>query len=80
MLAQSRRRINAIPPGFDYAGTGLHYAAFNGHRPLVEYLLADGADPRIKDKKVNSTAAGWADHTGFAEIKELLEKAESSES
>ncbi len=46
----------------------------------MEYLLAHGADPRIKDKKVNSTAAGWADHTGFAEIKELLEKAESSES
>ena len=38
-----------------------------------------GAEPRIKDKKVNGTAAGWADHAGFAEIKELLEKAESRE-
>ena len=79
-LLEHGARINAIPPGFDYAGTGLHYAAFNGHRPLVEYLLAHGADPRIKDKKVNGTAAGWADHAGFAEIKDLLEKAESRES
>jgi ankyrin repeat protein len=79
-LLKHGARIDAIPPGFDYAGTGLHYAAFNGHRPLVEYLLAQGADPRIKDKKVNGTAAGWADHAGFAEIKDLLEKAESRES
>ena len=46
----------------------------------MKYLLAHGADPRIKDKKVNGTAAGWADHAGFAEINELLEKAESRES
>jgi ankyrin repeat protein len=75
-LLKHGARINAIPPGFDYAGTGLHYAAFNGHRPLVEYLLARGADPNLKDKKVGSTAAGWADYTGFAEIKDLLERAE----
>jgi ankyrin repeat protein len=79
-LLKHGARINAIPPGFDYAGTGLHYAAFNGHRPLVEYLLARGADPRVRDKKVNGTAAGWADHAGFAEIKELLERAESTAS
>ena len=39
-----------------------------------------GADPCIKDKKVNGTAAGWADHAGFAEIKDLLAKAESKDS
>jgi ankyrin repeat protein len=70
---------HAIPPGFDYAGTGLHYAAMDGHRPLVEYLLAHGADPRIKDKKVSSTPAGWAEHGGHPEIKELLERAEKRE-
>jgi hypothetical protein len=41
-------------------------------RIVVEYLLVRGALPRIK-------RAG-ADHTGFAEIKELLEKAGSSKS
>ncbi len=75
-LLQHSARINAIPPGFDYAGTGLHYAAMDGHQPLVEYLLAHGADPRITDKKVRSTPAGWADHGGHPAIKALLERAE----
>jgi ankyrin repeat protein len=78
-LLQHGARINAIPPGFDYAGSGLHYAARAGHRPLVDYLLAHGADPRIKDKKARSTPAGWADHGGQPEIKELLERAEKGE-
>jgi ankyrin repeat protein len=76
-------RINALPPGFDYAGTGLHYAAMDGHRPLVEYLLANGADPRITSREVRATihhtgttAAGWADHGGHPELKALLERAE----
>jgi ankyrin repeat protein len=78
-LLQHGARINAIPPGFDYPGTALHYAAMEGHQPVVEYLLAHGADPRIKDKKVNSTPAGWADHGGHSEIKEFLERAEKGE-
>jgi len=78
-LLQHGARIDAIPPGFDYAGTGLHYAARAGHRPLVEYLLAHGADPHIKDKKARATPAGWADHGGHPEIKELLERAENGE-
>jgi ankyrin repeat protein len=75
-LLEHGARINAIPPGFDYPGTGLHYAAMDGRRPMVDYLLAHGADPRIKDKKVNSTPAGWAQHGGHPEIQALLEKAE----
>ena len=78
-LLQHGARINAIPPGFDYAGTGLHYAAMDGHRPMVDYLLAHGADPRIKDKKVSSTPAGWAEHGGHPEIEELLKRAEKRE-
>ena len=75
-LLQHGARINAIPPGFDYPGTGLHYAAMDGHQPMVDYLLAHGADPRIKDKKVSSTPAGWAEHGGHPEIEELLQRAE----
>jgi len=78
-LLQHGALINAIPPGFDYSGTGLHYAAMDGRRPMVDYLLAHGADPRIKDKKVNSTPAGWAAHGGHPEIKEVLERAEKGE-
>ena len=72
LLLEKGAEINAIPGGFDFAGTGLHYAALNGHRPMVEYLLAHGANRNIKDTKVDSTAAGWAEHGGHSEILDLL--------
>ena len=46
------QQVNVVPGGFDYAGTGLHYAAFNGHRPMVGFLLDHGADRDVKDTKV----------------------------
>jgi ankyrin repeat protein len=64
--------INTIPGGFDYAGTGLHYAAYFGHRPMVDFLLARGADPNIKDIKVGGTPAGWAEAGKHLEIHEFL--------
>ena len=51
LLLEKGARINAIPGGFDYAGTGLHYAALNGHRPMVEYLLQNGAIRRFRTPK-----------------------------
>jgi uncharacterized protein len=72
LLLDKGAEINAIPGGFDYAGTGLHYAALNGHRAMVEFLLDHGADRNIKDTKVGSTPAGWADHGGHPELRDLL--------
>jgi hypothetical protein len=72
-LLNKGAQINAIPPGFDFAGTGLHYAALNGHRPMVEFLIQHGAEVDIKDTKVKSTPAGWADHGGHPELKEYLD-------
>lgn len=72
-LLDKGAQINAIPPGFDFAGTGLHYAALNGHRAMVEFLIQHGAKVDIKDTKVNSTPAGWADHGGHPELKEFLD-------
>ena len=72
LLLEKGAEINAIPGGFDYAGTGLHYAALNGHRAMVEFLLDQGADRTIKDTKVNSTPAGWAEHGGHTELRGLL--------
>ena len=72
LLLDKGAEINVIPGGFDFAGTGLHYAALNGHRPMVEYLLAHGADRNIKDTKVGSTAAGWAEHGGHNDLLDLL--------
>ena len=73
LLLDKGAEINVIPGGFDYAGTGLHYAALNGHRAMAEFLLAHGADRTLKDTKVGSTAAGWADHGGHPELRELLD-------
>ena len=74
LLIEKGAQVNAIPPGFDYSGTGLHYAALNGHRAVVEFLIEQGADVKVKDTKVGSTAAGWADYGGHPELKSYLEQ------
>jgi ankyrin repeat protein len=74
LLLNKGAQINAIPGGFDYAGTGLHYAALNGHRPMVEFLIQHGADASIKDEKVGSMAAGWAEYGGRLEIRDFLNR------
>ena len=72
LLLDKGAEINTIPGGFDYTGTGLHYAAFNGQRAMVEFLLQHGADRNIKDTKVGATAAGWAEHSGHPDVRDLL--------
>ena len=72
LLLAKGAEINVVPGGFDFAGTGLHYAALNGHREMVEFLLNRGADPDVKDTKVGSTAAGWADYGGHPDLRDLL--------
>ncbi len=41
--------------------TCLHSAAWNGDLPMVELLLARGANPRLVDDEHHGTAAAWAD-------------------
>ena len=72
LLLQHGAEINVVPGGFDYAGTGLHYAALNGQRAMVEFLLQQGADRDVKDSKVGSIAAGWAEYGGHPELRDLL--------
>ncbi|HEY2964247.1 MAG TPA: ankyrin repeat domain-containing protein [Pyrinomonadaceae bacterium] len=72
LLLEKGAEINVIPGGFDYAGTGLHYAALNGQRAMVEFLLAQGADRNVKDTKVGSTPLGWAEHGGHPALRDLL--------
>jgi ankyrin repeat protein len=79
LLIKKGAQVNAIPPGFDYSGTGLHYAALNGHRALVEFLIEQGADVNLKDTKVGSTPAGWADYGGHPELETYLEQIAASE-
>lgn len=77
LLLEKGAEINAVPPGFDFAGTGLHYAALNGHREMVDLLLGRGADPSILDPKVNNTPAGWAAYNGHLELAEHLQRVEA---
>lgn len=80
LLLQKGAQIDSIPPGFDYSGTGLHYAALNGHRAMVEFLIQQGANVNVKDTKVHSMPAGWADHGGHADIKNYLDQIGNAES
>jgi hypothetical protein len=49
-------------------GTALHEAAWHGDRPLVDELLALGANPTIRDLAFNGPPAGWAHHGGHPEL------------
>ena len=52
----------------------LHYAALNGQRAMVEFLIDQGADVTIQDTKVFGTPAGWADYGGHPELKDVLRR------
>ena len=77
LLLQKGAAIDAIPTGFDYSGTALHNAAVRGHRAMVEFLVEQGANVNVKDTKVHSTPAGWAEYGGHQEIKNYLEQVQS---
>ena len=40
--------------------TALHYAAFGGHRPVVQELVRQGAKINATDGKFGATPTGWA--------------------
>jgi uncharacterized protein len=69
--------IDFIPAGFDYSGTALHYAAFEGQRDIVDRLLGLGADPAIRDTKIDKLAEDWAEHAGHADLAEHLRRVRS---
>jgi len=56
-----------------FGGTGLHWAAINGHKTTVEFLVAHGADPTIRDAKFDSTPEGWAIEGRHDKIRTLLD-------
>jgi ankyrin repeat protein len=40
--------------------TALHYAAFGGHRSVVQALVEQGAEINARDSEFGATPAGWA--------------------
>jgi hypothetical protein len=65
--------LNLIPAGFDYSGTPLHYAAYEGRREMVDWLLRHGADPTIRDTKIGKLPEDWAEHSGHKDLAEQLQ-------
>jgi ankyrin repeat protein len=57
-----------------FGGTALHWAAINGHKDTVEFLVANGADRTIRDARFDSTPEGWAAEGQHNEIRELLHR------
>jgi ankyrin repeat protein len=52
--------------------TALHYASFNGHKALVEFLLEQGAGLDVKGQEGGVTALHLAATRGHREIVKLL--------
>jgi ankyrin repeat protein len=50
----------------------LHEAAMRGNLELIHLLLDHGADPELRDEGYDATPAGWAEHFGQRDAKELL--------
>ena len=71
-LIQRGAEVNAIN-GYD-GNTALHYAAMKGSRELVELLLANGADPTVKNK-AGLTPADEAEKAGNKDIADILREA-----
>jgi ankyrin repeat protein len=67
-LLNQGAQVNLIPAGFDYSGTALHYAAFQGRREMVDLLLRHGADPAVRDTKINTLAEDWAEHSKHSDL------------
>jgi ankyrin repeat protein len=57
--------------------TALHHAAEGGHLDAIRALLDAGADPTVRDALYDATPAGWADHFGRTEARDLLREHES---
>src|SRR6516162_8084130 len=57
-----------------FGGTALHWAAINGHKDTVEFLVAHGVDLTIRDAKFDSTPEGWAAEGQHDDIRELLNR------
>jgi ankyrin repeat protein len=53
--------------------TALHAAAGMGHRDVVAYLLARGADRSLVDTRWGATAADKASHFGYDELAALID-------
>ncbi|HSR50859.1 MAG TPA: ankyrin repeat domain-containing protein [Acidobacteriota bacterium] len=68
-LVASGVDVNA---GLEDGITALHEASFMGHIEVVRYLLQQGADPSLRERRYGSSALGWAREGKRKDILKLL--------
>jgi len=73
LLLDAGLRLDTPIPGHPASPTLLHQAANFGREPIVDLLLARGADVRIQEKLWGGTPAGWAEHGGHAALAKKLQ-------
>ena len=52
--------------------TPLHAAAFHGNVSAIRMLLKHGASVTARDEKYHGTPAGWANHAGHTDARDLI--------
>ena len=52
--------------------SALHWAALNGDEERVDWLIARGADPTLRERQFGGAPAGWADAGGHVELARRL--------
>jgi ankyrin repeat protein len=62
-----------VSTSYDYGKTALHWAVKGGHKHIVEFLLARGADVNAEDA-VGQTPTIYAQRKRHADIEKLLRK------
>lgn len=55
-----QRRAELINERDQLGATALHYAAFSGHRDVVQALVEQGAEINATDSQLGATPTGWA--------------------
>jgi ankyrin repeat protein len=70
LLLEKGAEINAVDTVEHFSA--LMFAAAEGLSPVVDILLAHGADPKLKDKD-DDTAASFAQKRGFTDLAQKLQ-------
>ncbi|MEO8179996.1 MAG: ankyrin repeat domain-containing protein [Deltaproteobacteria bacterium] len=69
----ARTRLAHFWPDNPVHGTALHVAASQGNGPLIELLLAHGADVTCRDLRYQGHPASWAREFGHPKLSEQLD-------